>query len=270
MGSRLSAAIGLAVFWGAPALAHPNGTGPDPDGDGNPAVDSRLFARIGDSAEAALGPPWCIVTFEMRPSILFRRATDDPPGCRLAATAPPGRNDEPIRDQYYPMVGVKFGNGLKRQICEGQRYSGYDTECTYLAAPSGQYAAVYRDDWRRPLRIRFEKPACAAALALYPTGGAEGEEFQITIQPYIDDLTPLAPVKYNFTWTKDTFRWRLMAGALFPEKKASRIDVNIKSLKDEKRIVRFLIDDVAYIEHDEARCGKALADIEADTAGAGS
>jgi hypothetical protein len=219
-----------------------NGSGPDPDGDTNPAVNTRLIARIGDAAEAALDPPFKIVTFEV----------------------PPGTHGDVIRDQYAAKYGVKFGNGLRRQICEGQRYFRYDSQCTYIAAPSGKYAAVYRDDWRRPLIMRFEKPACAAALALYPTGGEEDEPYVVTLTPYAGDAQ-LEPVRYFFRWTHDTFRWRLMAGAFFLGEKATRMDVGIKSLKDEKKIVRFLIDDVAFIEND---CAVALADIEAETGGA--
>lgn len=247
MGSRLNiaaAALFMGALFAAPegaGAAAPNGTGADRDGDSNPAVNTRLIARIGDAAEAALDPPFRIVTFE----------------------APPGDHNDVIRDQYFGGFGVKFSNGLKRQICKGQRYFRYDTECTYMAAPSGKYAAVYRDDWRRPLRIGFDKPACAAALAIYPTGGDEDEPFEITLQPYAADETKLASVKYQFTWTHDTFRWRLMAGAFFVGQKATRLDVNIKSQKTEKKIVRFLIDDVAFIADD---CVVALADIAAETA----
>ncbi|HXI87028.1 MAG TPA: hypothetical protein VNH64_06185, partial [Parvularculaceae bacterium] len=46
----------------------------------------------------------------------------------------------------------------------------------------------------------------------------------------------------------DTFRWRMMAAAYFEGANAARLDVNIQSLSDRKKIVRFLIDDVAAIK----------------------
>lgn len=219
-----------------------NGAGPDPDGDSNPATNTRLLVKIGDGAEAALDPPFKIITFE----------------------APPGGHGDVIRKQYEKKYGVAFSRGLKRQICEGQRYFQYNSECTYLRAPSGRFAAVYRDDWGRPLRIRFSRPVCAAALALYPTGGKEGEAYKVTLRPYADDETELPKVDFEFTWTNDTFRWRMMAGAYFLDRKAARLDVNIESKKDKKKIVRFLIDDVAAIEDDPAtpadECALWLAD----------
>ena len=34
-----------------------NGIGPDPDGDTNPATNTRALAKIGDAAEASFDPP---------------------------------------------------------------------------------------------------------------------------------------------------------------------------------------------------------------------
>jgi hypothetical protein len=230
---------GAALLVGAAGAYPPNGYGPDPDGDSNPATNTQLFARIGDAAEAALDPPFQIVTFEAKYQ----------------------NHGEAIRSQKAGERTVKFSKGLKRQICEGQLYFRYDTECTYMAAPSGKFAAVYRDDWGRPLIMRFEKPVCAAALALYPTGGEEGERYNVSLQPYGAAGKELTPASYQFEWTKDTFRWRLMAGAFFLNEKAERVDVNIESMKDPKKVVRFLIDDVAFIEDN---CLQALANINAE------
>lgn len=223
----------------ATAPQNRNGIGPDPDGDTNPATNTRIFSKIGDEAEAAFDPPYQVVTFE----------------------APPGRHLEKIRNQYGDDLGVKFSRGLTRQICEGQRYFQYDSQCTYMRAPSGRFAAAYRDDFSRPLRIRFDQPVCVAAMAIYPTGGKEGERFEVTLQGYDENENALSPAKISFQWTKDTFRWRHMAGAFYPNRQASRVDVSMKSLdpKERNKIVRFLIDDVAFIEggcsEDDAAAG---------------
>lgn len=241
----LAGAAAAALSAGA-ALAHPgdeaeagNGAGYDADGDLNPAVNTRLIARIGDAAEAALDPPFKIVTFEASPS----------------------HHGDPVASERVDSRTIRFSPGLKRQLCDGRRYFSYDTECPYLAAPSGRFAAVYRDEWRRPLQIAFEEPVCAAALAVYPTGGAEGETFKVVLQPYAGDGAELQKVEYEFNWTHDTFRWRLMAGAFFFDRKAGRLDVSVESKADTSKIVRFLIDDVAFIEDD---CALAIADINAE------
>jgi hypothetical protein len=236
------AAVGAAAAIGVANAQAPNGIGPDPDGDSNPATNTRLFARIGDAAEAALDPPFQIVTFEA-----VRKA-----------------HGKPIAEEKVGARVVKFSRGLKRQICKGQLYFRYDTQCTYLAAPSGEMAALYDDPWGRPLRIRFEQPVCAAALALYPTGGREGEEYKVTLQPYGADEKALTAQSYKFNWTNDTFRWRLMAGAYFLNEKAKRVDVNIASVTNPKKVVRFLIDDVAFVEDG---CTVHLADVNAEAGG---
>lgn len=208
--------------------SHGNGIGPDPDGDTNPATKTIGLSKIGDAAEASFDPPYRVVTFE----------------------APPGSHNDNIIKQYTDKFGVSFSKGLSRQICEGQRYNKYDSKCTYLRAPSGQFAAAYHDEYDRPLRIDFNQPVCLAAMAIYPTGGKEGEEFEVTLQGYDTAENKLEPAKLQFSWTKDTFRWRHMAGAHFVDERANRIDVSMKSLdsKEQGKPVRFLIDDVAFIE----------------------
>ena len=219
------------------AGAAQNGYGPDPDGDTNPATNTtRAIARTGAEAEAELDPPFRTITFEAAES----------------------GHDDVIRNEYKKEFGVQFSRGLRRQLCVGQRYFEYDSECTYLAAPSGAFVALYEDEYARPLRIRFEEPVCGAALAAYPTGGQEGEEFEVRIQPYKDDDTKLKPAKVKFTWTHNTFRWRNMVGAYFLGDRASRIDVSIRSMKDRKRPVRLLIDDVAFVNDG---CEQYLGDI---------
>lgn len=232
-----AAAAGL-FFASAPAWSASNGYGPDADGDSNPAINTLLLTRIGDAAEAALDPPFKIITFEK----------------------PHGHGDI-IRNEYKAAYGVTFSRGLTRQICEGQRYFQYNTQCTYLRAPSGRYAAVYRDDYNRPLRIRFDNPVCAAALAVYPTGGEEGERYRVVLQPYAEDGAKLKRVTERFTWTNDTFRWRLMTSAYFLGRKASRVDVSV--LGRRRQATRFLIDDVAFIADG---CEQTLEDVAAETA----
>ncbi len=256
---------------GGAAPGESNGIGPDPDGDSNPATNTRTFAKIGDAAEASFDPPYRVVTFE----------------------APPGAHQDKIVTQYAEKYGVRFSKGLRRQICEGQRYFRYDSQCTYRAAPSGKYAAVYRDDFHRPLTIEFQKPVCVAALAIYPTGGKEGERFEVSLQGYDKNGRKLDPAKIQFTWTDYTFRWRNMVGAYFLNNPATRVDVNVRSftkkpkrddaadndvddgakddedaleeddddelVEDRTKIVRFLIDDVAFIDDG---CDKELRAVE--------
>lgn len=234
--TALGAGLAGLVLVAAPAQAQHNGWGYDADGDGNPATNTRGMYRIGNAAEASLDPPYRVITFE----------------------APPGAHGEAIGLQYAKEFGVSFGRGLNRQVCEGQRYFQYDSQCTYKRAPSGRFAAVYRDEWGRPLEIKFAAPVCVAALAVYPTGGKEGERFRVRIQPYAADGTRLPSANVRFNWTKDTFRWRLMAGAYMLKERASRIDVEVTSLDERKKSVRFLIDDVAFVEHG---CDETLAEI---------
>lgn len=242
MASRLMFACAATAMFAATAASaafQQNGAGPDPDGDTNPATNTRAMARIGAPADAVLDPPFRTITFETRRD----------------------GHGEKIANQYVKEFGVAFGAGLTRQICEGQRYFQYDTLCTYLAPPSGDFAAAYRDDWKRPLRVKFAKPVCAAALAVYPTGGREGERFQVTLQPYKDDKTKLTPATITYTWTKDTFRWRTMVGAFFLNARATRVDVSVASLDQSSDVIQFLVDDVSFVEEN---CESLLEEIEAE------
>lgn len=241
-GLAASAALaGVAsAQYNAPAVPatdrHENGLGPDPDGDGNPAVNTRAVARIGDAAEAALDPPYRVITFE----------------------APPGKHGDKIGLQYGKEFGVTFGPGLVRQVCEGQRYFRYDSHCTYRRAPSGRFAALYHDEWRKPLQINFASPVCMMAVAIYPTGGREGEQYRVRLQPYAADGRRLPRATVRFNWTRDTFRWRLMAGAHLLNEGASRVDVEVESMDSRRKNVRFLIDDLAFME---TGCNELLEEI---------
>lgn len=216
---------------------HENGIGPDPDRDGNPATRTFALASIG-AEDARLDPRFSVISFE----------------------PPPGRHADKIGDQYTERFGVSFGKGLNRQICEeGQRYFRYDTLCSYIAPPSGAYAAYYRNDRRDPLVVSFKAPVCAAAMSIYPIGGREGERFEATLTPYVGDQK-LKPAKIRFAWTQDTFRWRTMVGGFFLDQSADRVEITMKSRDPAAKsaIVQFLIDDFGFIEKD---CEKTLEDI---------
>ena len=245
----VSLAAAAAVFGAlaSPALAqggqfHENGIGPDPDRDTNPATRTFALASIG-AEDARLDARFSVISFE----------------------PPPGRHAEKIGNQYAGRFGVSFGKGLKRQICEeGQRYFRYDTLCSYIAPPSGAYAAHYRTDRRDPLEVSFKTPVCAAALSIYPIGGREGERFEVTLTPYAGDRK-LRPAKTRFSWTQNTFRWRTVVGGIFLDGSADRVEIMIHSRDPVARnadIVQFLIDDFGIIEKD---CEKALEDIRKAT-----
>jgi hypothetical protein len=221
---------------------HENGIGPDPDRDSNPATRTFALASIG-AEDARLDARFRVISFE----------------------PPPGRHAEKLNDQYADRYGVRFSKGLKRQICEeGQRYFRYDTLCSYIAPPSGAYAAHYRTDRRDPLVVSFKTPVCAAALSIYPIGGREGERFEAILTPYAGERK-LKPAKVRFAWTQDTFRWRTMVGGFFLDQSADRVEIMISSrdpIAKKADIVQFLIDDFGTIEKD---CEKALEDIRKAT-----
>ena len=231
------AAAGFASVASAAPTRGGNGIGPDPDGDGNPATNTRGFLRIGDAAEAAFDPPYRVITFE----------------------APPGSHNEVLKAQYASKFGVTFPTGVRRQIC-GNRYFQYDTQCTYLRAPSGRFAAIYRHDWGAPMAVKFAKPVCVAAMAIYPTGGKQGEAFKVTLEPFAADGTPLQKSVMRFTWEENTFRWRLMAGVYMLKERATSVKVRVDSADEPKKAVRFLVDDLAFIDEG---CEEALAKIQA-------
>ena len=215
-----------------------NGYGRDLDGDGNPATDAIGYYRITPIGEAELDPPFRLLTFE-------------PP--RTA-------HNRPVTTQYKKPYGVSFSPGLFAQLCDGQRYFQYDTSCTYLAPPSGKYAAVYHDDRRRPLQITFDRPICAASLGVIPTGGREGEVFVIALDFYKEGpggYERIARSRIDVTWTENTFRWRNMIDAFFVDRAADRIDVTIRSRSRLSENFDFLIDDLAFIVDDGLNTGDA-------------
>ena len=202
-----------------------NGEGPDPDGDGNPATNVfSALVRTGAAQEAA-DAPFRVVTFE---------------------TLPPREARRPIRTQFSKDFGVSFGEGLTLQACMGRRYFEFDTRCTYLAPPSGRYAARYADAFGRPLEIAFDAPVCAIAAAIYPTGGREGERFTASIDLYDGpDAKKVGAAKVQFDWTRDTFRWRSKMIAMLEDRSATRAEVSLRG--ENGKPVEFLIDDLAFI-----------------------
>ena len=243
--SFVAASIALTALSPSPVLAQEYGIGADPDGDSNPATVTKRAYRGGAEAEAELDPPFQIITFE----------------------PPPGKHGVAVRNQYKKEFGVEFSKGVNLQVCEGQRYFQYNSACTYLAPPSGKYAGVYADDFRRPLQVKFDAPVCAASLGVYPTGGKEGERFHATIEFFRndgDDLVSLGKENTNFTWTKNTFRWRVFVEKFLENKAADVIEVNIKSLDNGSSNVSFLIDDLAFIESvggGSAPCDAQLSEV---------
>jgi hypothetical protein len=217
---------------------HENGIGPDPDHDSNPATITGAISIVGDAAKAADDPPYAVITFE----------------------PPPGGQGDKIADIYQKDFGVKFGPGLTRQICEGQRRFQYDTMCTYAAAPSGKFSAGYLNYLNSPLVIEFERPVCVVTMAIYPTGGKEGEPFEFTIEGWTAADEKLPSASAEFEWTNNTVRWRNMAGAYFLDEPAAKIAVSMKSkdASQAKKVLRYLIDDFAFVE---TACDAALGDI---------
>lgn len=217
---------------------HENGIGPDADNDSNPATITGAISIVGDAALAENDPPYAVITFE----------------------PPPGGHGDVINNDFAESLGVTFGDGLSRQICDGQDYFQYNTMCTYAAAPSGKYAAGYFNYLNRPLEIEFERPVCVVTMAIYPTGGKEGEPFEFKIEGWTEEGVKLADAKAEFEWTKNTVRWRHMAGAYFLDEPVTKIALSMKS-KDAtqtKKILRYLVDDFAFVENN---CDEALAQI---------
>ena len=217
---------------------HENGIGPDPDNDTNPATDTGGISLEGNAATAADDAPYSVITFE----------------------PPPGRHGDAIGDAYEEEFGVRFGGGLKRQICNGQRHYFYDSVCSYEAAPSGQFAAVYNDQLNAPLSVEFNDPVCVITMAAYPTGGKDEEPFEVVIDAWTAAGAKLPQVKVNFVWTKQTIRWRNMAGAFYLNEPAKKFEISMKSKdpREAKKTLRFLLDDFAFVE---TGCEDALAAI---------
>ena len=248
---------------------HENGIGPDEDGDDNPATDTRAIPFVADAAAAADDPPYAVITFE----------------------PPPGEHGEAIVRDYEEKYGVTFGRGLTWQVCEGQRHFQYDSMCTYEAAPSGRFAAGYVHHLNAPLAITFKQPVCVVTMAIYPTGGKENERFKFKIEAWNEAGEKLPDARTDFRWTANTVRWRNMAGAYYPDQRAAKVAVSMTSTRrikidtdddyieedtreedryDEKekkkktrsRVVRYLIDDLAFVDDG---CEAALQDIRERT-----
>lgn len=239
--------LGAAALFGAACAQdggyyHENGIGPDPDGDTNPATITGVIARIGDGVEQH-DEPYRVITFE----------------------PPPGKHGEMIRKDYDKSFGVRFGKGLTRQICEGQRRFYYDSICTYEAAPSGKYAAGYVNYLNAPLTVEFDAPVCVVTMAIYPTGGGEQEPFTVTINGWDEDGIPLPAARAEFDWTKYTVRWRHMAGAYYVGARAKKIAIGMKSGKASEAgdVLRFLIDDLAFVQEG---CDEVLDEFVDDAA----
>lgn len=241
-----AALAALIAVSGAPAGAqyNENGYGPDPDRDTNPATRTRAVANIG-ATDINLDPRFSVLTFE----------------------PPPGAHGRHIRDQYWKADagknGVRFGEGLEWQHCSDQPYQNRNSLCTYIRPASGSFAAYYRDDWREPLKVEFDRPICAAMLSVYPTGGKEGEVFKVTLRGRDESGRSIGKATVKFGWTQDAFRWRVMAGGFFLKESTRNIEVMVRRAKGGGDIVQFLIDDLAYLEKD---CDTVLEEIR-DVAG---
>ncbi|MEO1251114.1 MAG: hypothetical protein AAFW81_02060 [Pseudomonadota bacterium] len=233
---------------------HENGIGPDPDGDSNPATDTRVVPFVGDLIIGADGTVLPVIQFE----------------------PPPGEHGEAILQDYSSKYGVTFGPGLSWQICEGQRHFQYNSMCTYEAPTSGKFAAGYLDYLNQPLTIEFSEPVCLVTMSIYPTGGEADERFRFTIEARDenDDLIDVA--HEDFEWSQSTVRFRNIAGAYFVNSAAKSISVSMKSLTEAKRrkesasldddrqvdTLRYLIDDLSFVSRD---CDSAVGDVEKRT-----
>ncbi len=213
----LSGVLAAGALASAPASAQSNGIGLDADGDTNPATDVHGFYQSSDSAGDDVNKALEIVTFE----------------------PPPGQHGDVLRAQYKKGQGVGFSRGLRLQKCDGQHYFRYNTKCTYEAPPSGSFAAVYHDDYRRPLRVRFDEPVCAAIIAMYPTGGAENEVFEVTLDFYRksgegDAATEdkIGSKSIEFAWTNNTVQWRNKVMSFLESQAADRVDISMRSLAE--------------------------------------
>ena len=187
---------------------------------------------------------------------------DEHPYTVITFEAPPGKHGDVIVNSYKEEYGVRFFPKVTRQICDGVQRFRFDSMCTYEAAPSGSYAVGYMDHLNRPLEVEFENPVCVVTMAIYPTGVREGEKFELTIEGWDEAGEPLDTAVVDFDWTKDTVRWRHMAGAYYLNEPASKIAISMTSHDDEEQgeVLRYLIDDLALVE---TGCTKALKDIAA-------
>ncbi len=223
---------------------HENGIGPDPDGDSNPATDTRVTPFVGRVLTDAEGSTFPVVHFE----------------------PPPGTHGEPIIQDYQEEYGVKFGPGLSWQICEGQRHFQYNSMCTYEAPTSGRFAAGYRNRLNRPLAIEFDQPACLVTMSIYPTGAKQNESFAFEIKGWDADDRPLDVARVEFEWESETVIFDNIAGAHFVDTPAKRITVSMRSLDSHnpKNIdtLRYLIDDLAFIS---GSCEAAVDEVETRT-----
>lgn len=242
----ISVAIGFLAF-PAHGQVHENGIGPDPDNDTNPATITGVIKRYNEPSPPSVDAPYTVVNFE----------------------PPPGKHGETVRNDYAEKYGVRFGRGVTRQICDGQRRFYYDSMCTYEAAPSGEFALGYVNYLNAPLLIEFDQPVCVVTMAIYPTGGNEGEKFTVTIEGEDGMGTPLPPASTSFEWTKNTVRWRHMAGAYYLGGRAKNIRVSMVS--DKRRpggdVLRFLIDDLAFVHDSCNEVIKEFSDPEIISAG---
>ncbi|MEM9495697.1 MAG: hypothetical protein AAGA09_06800 [Pseudomonadota bacterium] len=227
-----------------PGTVHENGIGADPDGDTNPATDTGAISIAGAGSETPDAGHRAVIRFEA------------PPDARNS-----GHGDQ-ITDDYAEEFGVTFFPKVTRQICAGVRHFRYDSACTYEAAPSGEYAAVYRDNLNRPLIVEFERPVCIVTMATYPTGGKENEPFSVEIQGWTEDGAPLEKVRADFVWNRQTVRWRQKIGAYYLEDRAKKIAVNMRSRDGStaRDVLRFLLDDFAFVDEG---CADALQRINA-------
>lgn len=221
---------------------HENGVGPDPDGDTNPATQTRGVAFVADGVSAEETPPYPIIRFE----------------------PPNGAHGAALKDKAFKDDGVRFSAGLSLQECRARRNFREKTLCTYPAAASGQYAGGYANDDGEALTITFDKPVCLVTMALYPTGGEEDEEFVMKINGASEDGEMLEASNVAFPWRANTVRWKNMAGVYFTGAKAKGVSVLVRSATETDRIepVRFLIDDIAYVSDN---CADALKNVSKRT-----
>ena len=235
----------------AQVVATGNGVGVDLDGDTNPVTDVYGFFLGGEQSDGALDPSFTVLDFE----------------------APAREHGTTVRRiEHADGAGAaSFSKGLSLQICEGPRHFEYNSMCTYLKPPSGDFAGFYRDEYKRPLRVRFDEPVCALSMAIYPTGGREGERFRAKMTFYRksgDTEKSMGSKIIDFTWTENTFRWRSNIVALLEKRAAHRVDVQLYSRDDKSSNVGMLIDDLAFIDYEKngetGQCADVLEEFLAD------
>ena len=155
-----------------------------------------------------------------------------------------------MTDQFAASHGIRFRSGFSVQPCSDQTFRATTANityyCRYPKAASGEIAGFYDGTSNQGiLTLDFDHPVRRAQLRINPTGGQRGERFEVILTGYAGDNRQIAQSRQTLSWDDMALTWPTLAILDGDGSSFTSMTVRLRSLDQNDRGTRFLIDDLS-------------------------